>query len=365
VLDNSSAVPEPLPTQTHTQTGTVQDGASFAGSSGFIDSRYTGSVSPEIVHNEYRAWTPTGVAQQLQQFGATFAGTIETKTQTERTSERTVYTRPRIEVTYPFKAGTAWDGTAAFQTIYSGLLTYAGNHRRLYEDRVWNGDGSYTDHSLNRIFMLNGPNLGSYVNVASDGAATIDSFSNGKKTLSMSIGVPVQNAAGGYGIPFNMEPGVGKTTIPDWYPGGGLPPSPMVKATVVDRGRARVPSVCHLPHDAPASAEEIVRTQSQFDPTGIVATHTDVSYYAARTGMLCQIAHDLSTAYLVVPPAAQPALSATIETVTSLSDSSAAARLRSATAPGAGTIPQGIDGAFWLLQSAWAQRLHRVDASMP
>ena len=133
----------------------------------------------------------------------------------------------------------------------------------------------------------------------------------------MSIGVPTQTAAGGYVIPIVDYLGK-KANIPDWYPGGGLPPSPLVTATIVDRGMEKLPAGCDVPRALATAGEAIVRTGSQFDPNGDVGTNTEVAYYAPDVGMVCNVQSEHTTEYFVIDPAAKLVAVETYHAITSL-----------------------------------------------
>jgi hypothetical protein len=307
------ATPIAIATSFDTQDETVKTGATYGGRNGLIDVKavYHNPSDVEAI-DEYLQWVPVAGRQALEEI----AQTVRARGQTQGAGQ-TQYTVPAAEVQVPFAAGNHWNAAIAYRETGSWVFAFGGTRVRSHSDNTWNLDGSYSRRGLNAGFVVEGQNIRTTSRVASDGSATSSSADDGKPALTMSIGVPTQTAAGSYVIPIVDFFGK-KANIPDWYPGGGLPPSPLVTATIVDRGMEKLPAGCDVPRRLATAGEAIVRTGSQFDPNGNVGTNTDVAYYAPGVGMVCNMQSEHTTVYFVIEPAAKLVAVDTYHAITSL-----------------------------------------------
>jgi len=310
-------VPQPVPTSTVFEMSTlVKTGASFGSQNNLIDMRYTQTLAKTaITGDEYDAWRNVPGGQQLQEIADVHEGSSRPNPSLATSSTRTIYSQPPIKVQLPFAIGNSWTGSSAYRYTDSGKFKISnGTSVTFAEDITWDADGSYTRSAVNFPLFIVGHKLASITNVESNGSAEVTSFEDGKKIAVQTIGVPRRAANGSYVIPWSLVWSLPKgaplpihTTIPDWYPGGALPPSPLVRSTVVDTGPAALPSSCKVPRSLATSGEAIVRTESLFDPTGSVATIKETSYYANGIGMVCDVRFTRGAGWFVLPPAVKPA----------------------------------------------------------
>jgi hypothetical protein len=293
------ATPVAIPTSSYTQDETVKTGAAFNGRSDLIDVNTVERAQSEVeTTDEYLQWVPAARGQALEEVGRTF----RSKGQSQGAGQ-TFYTIPAAEVHVPFSPGTSWNGAAAYHETSAGVEVLAGVPIKSHSDETWNQDGSYSRRDLNIGIISPGQNFRSTDHVASDGSAASSDSNNGGPSVKTRIGVPQGNSSGTYVIPIVDVFGT-KANIPDWYPGGALPPSPLVTAIVVDRGMKTLPAGCAVPRSIATTGEAIVRTVSQFDPNGIVGTNTEAAYYAPGAGMVCDVIVERYSDYVILAPAA-------------------------------------------------------------
>jgi hypothetical protein len=294
------ATPFPFPTGFGTQDETVHTGATFDGRSDLIDVRtvYRGPSEVET-SDEYLQWVPIAGRRALE----LIAQASRAKGQTNNGAGQTQYSVPAAEVQVPFTAGNAWNGAIAYHATGSGVFVAGGVSMKTHSDETWNQDGSYARSGLNVGLIWVGHNISTTQQVDGDGSASSSSAEDRNPPVKTIIGVPKQDATGSYVIPIVDILGK-KANIPDWYPGGALPPAPLVRVNVVDRGMEKLPAGCDVPRSLATMGEAIVRTASQFDPNGIVATRTGVAYYAPGIGMVCDMQSERDSVYFVIAPAA-------------------------------------------------------------
>jgi len=293
--------------------------------------------------DEYLAWDPIAGGQQLEKVGDVVVN--ESKAGTIEGSGSTVYTIPAVEVQWPFASGRSWNGASAYRATSAGTIDCDGTRKKTSDVTQWNLDGSYNRNSNNFICIVFNSKkffLGSSTQVESDGAASITDTENGVEDIVQKIGVPKRDGHGAYVIPFDMLPSPGPTSIPDWYPGGGLPPSPLLRATTIDGGKVVLPASCNVASSLATSGEEIERTMSRLDPTGEVESSKDVSYYVAGIGLVCETIDDKADIYFVFASGAALAGRSTVYMETSLTSASPqAAMTRTDDFPGALAEPSG------------------------
>ena len=288
-------------------------GATYAGRTGLIDVKTISRDASDVqTVDEYLQWVPLAGRQALEEVAEAVRGRGQSTG-----SGQTDYTVPAPEVQIPFAAGNRWNAASAYRESGSWAFAFGGMPIRSHSDETWNRDGSYSRRGLNVGIIVSDQNIRSTARVTSDGSATSTSADDGNPAMKMSIGVPTRTATGVYVIPIVDYFG-NKANIPDWYPGGGLPPSPRVAATIVDRGMEKLPAGCDVPRGLATAGEAIVRTGSQFDPNGDVGTNTDVAYYAPGVGMVCNVQSEHTTEYFVIEPAAKLVAVDTYHTINSL-----------------------------------------------
>ncbi|HTA38255.1 MAG TPA: hypothetical protein VK760_04225, partial [Candidatus Acidoferrales bacterium] len=301
IKPGAGSTPLPFPTSASDLNERVATGASFNGHRDLIDVKTAYRDSVQVgSSDEYLQWAAVPGGQALEQIGAAF---VEKGQWTG--SGQTVYSVPAIEVEVPFATGRRWNGASAYRDTFSALGELGFNKILSRSDDTSYEDGSYVTRDLNNP-TIEGDNIRSFDRVTSDGAEFYSSTTNGGVPYKLRVGVPKRNASGTYVIPVLDAYGV-QRDIPDWYPGGALPPSPLQKTTVVDQGMETLPTACDVPRSIATQGEKIVLTSSYLEPEGAITSIVDVSYYAPGVGMVCDVESEKQLDYIVFSePAGQP-----------------------------------------------------------
>ena len=276
----------PQPPWNWVDTVGVRTGVSFDGAAGLVSFAHSPSDGSEPV-TDFVSLKTTGTTQELLDVGQRRelgGGKLFWS--------KLRYITPKVELLLPFRAGATWKNTAAYVSTSRGNTSLNGAYTT--SDETSNADGSFT--SSFRDYDKNGKVRGyATTTVSSDGSATSSSVF-GKCRMYQNIGVPVPAAKGTYVIPVHSSvsqgcigatPGPSSTTIPDWYPGGKLPPSPLARSSSTDMGTVTIPAICQLPASVPKRGEKIVRRSSDLDPLGVSRQTVDVGYYANGIGLVC------------------------------------------------------------------------------
>jgi hypothetical protein len=310
IFGETSATPQPIATATYTQHEVFSTGASFRGRTGLIEERYNGVYTPtgerQVWHGDvYLAWDPIAHGQRLDEIADVFDSSSTANAGgivfTSADSGTTTFTaNPLAE--FPFVPGTSWNGASAYRSKSSGAATVGAASYKLGGSTDRHLDGSYTENDLNDIVGTFGSNGRSHVNVEADGSVQT-STTNGNSTFRASISAPERTANGTYLISLRNTDGT-TSTIPDWYPGGGPPPSPLVRVTTADRGQATLPAACGVPASIATSGERIVKTVEDFNPLGNITTTNSSDYYTDGIGLVCDVSVSRSSLYNVTAPAA-------------------------------------------------------------
>ena len=262
--------PAPLPSPLGDSV-TLSTNASFNGSSGLIDVVSQRSSGANLASHDYFAETPATGGTYVEHVGS--AGTSSTL----------VYTSPAVTLELPFRAGNRWDSSASF-TSSSKL-----------GEETWNRDGTYASDfrfkaKLGKALKV----IRIQEVVEADGSGTLVQTDGHCVPLTVMVGRPVRSG-GRYAIPVEMYRAstcsgpvqVQKGFSPDWYPGGGLPPSPLSQSTTTDEGVAAIPSDCNVAPSVATRAEKLVLSASDLNPLGGFTSTTHAQYYAQPLGLVC------------------------------------------------------------------------------
>jgi hypothetical protein len=308
-VSQPSASPQSIPTATFLEKETVSTDVTFGGRSHLIDIR-TASSNPaqSSRSDDYLVWNPFAGGHILEEIAGVSSSKEVSAEFRSSGSSQTTFTQPAIQVQFPFASGNTWTDENAYRRTDSGSYQFTGYAAVKNDGRAdWNADGSYVRNDGPELVAPGLTPTRSLVRVNSDGSASIEETQGTVRISKQTIGVPVRGRDGVYGIPVvisGLIPGTGSAIIPDWYPGGALPPSPLVASTVVDRGMAVLPASCGVPHSIATSGEKLVADKTQFDPTGVVSAITETTYYAGGIGMVCDEVFSRSSSYWVKFPSA-------------------------------------------------------------
>lgn len=311
--------PMPIPTSSASELSVITTNASFASMHGLIRiARTNGGAHGTSTSYDYYAMAKSNGVTRFEQVGA--SGMSESQLNNRRFAGQNTMTltTPFVVVEMPFSAGRTWSRSAAYSDVYD----QRSNHPavRINGQTVYDADGSY---SLVATGAEGGQTLRSRSALASDGSYQ-SQYGLGSCRVTDDVGAPVMQAAK-YVIPYAMSakgcpgaPAPVATTLPDWYPGGALPPSPLRSANAVDMGAAAIPASCGVAPSIATRGEKIVVTSTGFNPLGTVGHGTETSYFATGIGLVCTESVAISQLYLVQPPAAKRVGRSVIYTVRSL-----------------------------------------------
>lgn len=312
--------PMPIPTSSVSELSLITTNASFGSMHGLIRiARTNGGTHGKSTSYDYYAMAKSNGVTRFEQVGA--SGTSESELNKQRFAGQSTmtFTTPFVVVEMPFSAGRTWSRSAAYSDVYDQRSYHPANVR-VNGQTVYDADGSY---SLAATGVDLGQMLRSRSALASDGSYQSQSRS-GSCRQTLDVGVPVMKAAN-YVIPYATSakgcavvPVPVATTLPDWYPGGGLPPSPLRSANAVDMGAVAIPASCGVASSIATRGEKIAVTSTDFSPLGTVGHDTETSYFATGIGLVCTETVAISELYLVQPPAAKRVGRFVIYTVRSL-----------------------------------------------
>jgi hypothetical protein len=308
VITAPNQTPQPSPTYSSTENVSVRANATFENMTGLADFRRSGSgLGQRWSLDEYFTVVPIANGWQLQEVAAKDRSRDAFRGNVTDSASSTAYSMPYVQVQGPPSTGRRWSQNAAFRRIFTEH-SIRGQSLTDSVDVVQNADGS---RSLRQILEELGVTYRGYSDVRSDGSVESRGSEDGC-TTSETIGVPVRSN-GRFAIPFTVAargcpspyPAPVATTIPDWYPGGGSPPSPLTNSIATDEGSVAIPASCLLPRSLPSIGEKIVTVTREFDPTGIIARTTQATYYVPNVGLACVQITATSDIYSVAAPAAR------------------------------------------------------------
>lgn len=312
--------PVPIPTSSASELNVVTTNASFGGMHSLIEiARMPVGAQGQSTSDEYYVMTESNGVTGFEEVGA--RGTTDSVLRKQRfVGKHTVtFTIPFVVVELPFSAGRTWSRIAAYRDVYDDRSYHPASVRETGATFYF-ADGSYS-------VVVTGVDLGKALRgretLASDGSYREQArFGPCRQTLD--VDVPVMKS-GAYVIPYETTakgcasaPTPTATTLPDWYPGSALPPSPLRTAKATDLGAAVIPASCGVAPSIATRGERIAVTRTDFNPLGVVAHAVETSYFAAGIGVVCTETVTTSEEFAVQPPAARYIGRSIIHTVRSL-----------------------------------------------
>ena len=320
---SNTSTPSPVQTMSGTVTDTFSTGKTFNNLTNLIDVTeafaFAGSTNSST-NDFYYSLNQTATGATVNE-----AGWVYTESNnTDHYQDQSVATgRLGWEfLQLPFKAGNAWDSGSAYKETSSwdttvpapNATSVPGTYTAVY---AWNKDGSYTDTWKTQSTDGTITSSSETMTVTPDGAGsdTYTSFdnngaANGTETDTIGTPVPAPSGTPGYVIPVTQtfvaaspSPGVSPQptatpaayAIPDWYPGGAQPPSPLQSDKATDKGSVSIPAACNLDSSIATTAEQIEDVYNDVDPFGSMDQRTTDSYYAQGIGLVCMTGHDAYT----------------------------------------------------------------------
>lgn len=312
--------PVPIPTSSASELNVVTTNVSFGGMRGLVEiARTPLGGQGKSTSNDYFAMTKSNGITEFEEVAAHSASDSEFRGQQFIGKHTLTFTAPFVVVELPFSAGRTWSRTAAYRDIYEDRSHHPASVRESGET-VYSADGSYST-------VVAGAELGKTLHIqgtlASDGSYR-DQARLGPCRQTLDVDVP-QMKSGAYVIPYETTakgcmpaPAPVATTLPDWYPGGALPPSPLRTAKAIDMGAAAIPASCDVAPSIATRGEKIAVTRTDFSPLGDVAHSAETSYFAAGIGVVCTETVTTSEQFAVQPPAAKYIGRTVIHTVRTL-----------------------------------------------
>jgi hypothetical protein len=204
----------------------------------------------------------------------------------------TTYASPTTLFVLPLTAGTQWSSSLARTVNSVSTTTSAANaaYAATNLTTIFQGDDSYTESGQSAIGET------TTRSVSSDGSGTITNVKAASTTVD-TVGVPTQSG-GEYKIPVTTTTTTSGSATPtptddsatDWYPGAGLPPSPLgsVNYTVVG-ATTTLPSGCAFSGTLPANVAEYDSTTSTVDPVAGTVTSGTSQVFNANGLVVCRI----------------------------------------------------------------------------
>jgi hypothetical protein len=195
------------------------------------------------------------------------------------------YATPFINDMLPETSGASWaEPVAISETVNDYDTTSQNNPNILSGTLTRNADGSYSASGLSfnvplqRLVRSNGTG---YV---------IEGPASGPEQWAFAL---PQAGASGEVIPVTASYGgqTGTNLVPDWYPGGGQPASPLATYQSIDLGQVKAPSTCGT--QSGTTSTHIQTVYSQLDPAaGFVESDVTDTYVVPGIGFVCKLDTD-------------------------------------------------------------------------
>ncbi len=303
------ATPDPEPTQTTldgvTQTTTVTNPATFAGSSGAVDFH-------TVETDQQTAPAPQTFTETLDNYysfsDTLYAGNFNNLgyTSTDDSGYSVTYTFGSgngLADVLPETSGATWTNNAAATIATTSIDAESST-------QTYSADGSYVETINYQNVNAMGPTTTATVHSNLDGTGLYDTPRLGTELdANYTYAVASPSAAGSSGTITEMttipvEPGstatpeVVTTTVPNWIPTGKLGTS-LASESDVDMGPQTLPAACAIPASFGTSANEIVQTKEIVDPMfGQTDDSTTTTYDIANVGPVCvQLAEEQKDYY--------------------------------------------------------------------
>jgi hypothetical protein len=200
------------------------------------------------------------------------------------------YATPFITDVLPEKSGASWaEPVGISETVNDYFTTSQNNPNILNGTLTRNADGSYQASGI------------SY-------STPVQRTVNSNGTGSLIEGPPSAPEQWSFGLPQAGVSGevipvaasfagqTGMNLVPDWYPGGGQPPSPLATEKSMDFGKVKAPSTCGK--QANTTSTHIQTAFSQLDPAaGTVESEITDLYVVPGVGFICKLDTDTVGSY--------------------------------------------------------------------
>ena len=226
--------------------------------------------------DNYAGYVATSAGQNFVTYGTV---TTDAKRQYTRTQ---VNTNPSIIDEVPEITGASWaNSVAASFTISQGPAT---NHTDDVDVR--NEDGSEVDTTT----YSDGNAADAYTDtlVTNANGTGTEKYQDSTGTTQYSVGVPIQQGSAlVIPITYTDKNGTQSYTVPDWYPGNGLPAAPFGTAVSTDLGVEMPPAACSKGPQIPAT--HVRAAQTYLDLFGSTGTIVEDFFFTPTRGLICYI----------------------------------------------------------------------------
>lgn len=260
----------------HTQGSTTSGQSASLNNLDYINLISTGG------HTEYVEYGYN--YQSTYPYGTTGSGAVE------HDSTILSYATPFINDILPETPGAAWAEPVAISETVNDYYTTALNNPNIISGTLTrNSDGSYNASGMNynvpETRLLRSDGTGYFVDGPASGATQ------------WSFGLPQAGASGEVIPATESYAGQSATNlVPDWYPGGGQPSSPLATETSTDLGQGPAPSTCGT--KAGTSATHIKTTFTQLDTIeGLTESDVTDLYVVPGVGYICRLETDTVNNY--------------------------------------------------------------------
>jgi hypothetical protein len=256
--------------------------------------RTTGSTptgSASLDYSDYINLVAAGGTTQYVEYGYDYKDVRDlTHGVIEHDHTVLTYATPYEYDSLPETRGAGWTEPVAFsETVDDYYHTSQNNPNILSGTLTQAADGSYTASGeqynvpVTRLLRSNG--TGQLVEGPASGS------------VEWSFALP-QSSSSGEVIPAteSYDGQMATNLVPDWYPGGGAPSSPLAIASMTDTGSTKAPAKCGK--RAGSVATHLTSTYVQLDPVaGFTLTDVQQFYVVPGVGYICKLDASVQTYY--------------------------------------------------------------------
>jgi hypothetical protein len=208
----------------------------------------------------------------------------------EHDGTKLTYATPFVYDELPETRGASWPESVALKETINDYDTTSQNNPNVLSgtlteqsDGSYDASGKWYDVPETRHVSSNGTG---YI---------ISGPSNG--STEWSYGLPQAGSSGEVIPATESYAGQSATNlVPDWYPGGGAPLTPLATESTRDLGQVAAPATCGT--QAKTVATHIAISETQLDPVaGFTATDDQNLYVVPGTGYICKLEVDTQRNY--------------------------------------------------------------------
>jgi len=256
--------------------------------------RTTGSTtngSASLDDSDYINLVAVGGATQYLEYGYDYKEVRHMSAHVvEHDSTALTYATPYEYDSLPETPGAGWPEPVAYsETLHDYDETPEGNPNIVSGTLTQAADGSYTasgkqyDVPVTRLLRSDG--TGELIE-GPPSAPVEWSFALPQKSKSGEV-IPATESYDGQ---------MGTNLVPDWYPKGGAPSSPLAIASMTDTGTTKAPAKCGK--RAGSVARHLTSTLVQLDPVaGFTLTDVQQFYVVPGLGYICKLDASVQTNY--------------------------------------------------------------------